>query len=58
MQAFTGRHHLSIMQRIGMWAFVRHCRNQGVSFETCYFLCFGRMPTRYSTMFTTRPHIK
>lgn len=47
------RHYTSFMQRMGMWAFVRYCRNQGVSFETCYFLCFGRMPQRYDTMFTT-----
>jgi hypothetical protein len=43
---FNGQHHGTMLQKIGMWAFVRYCRNNGVSMETCYFLCFGKMPTR------------
>lgn len=34
----------SMMDAIGRDAFVRNLRNLGVSFESAYFLCFGRFP--------------
>ena len=34
----------SIMEHIGIDAFIRMCKNYGLSFETAYFLRFGRMP--------------
>lgn len=37
---------MSIAQRIGWDAFIRNCKNVGVSFDTAYFLRFGRFPCK------------
>ena len=31
-------------RQIGDYAFVRYCRNIGISFEDCYVLMFGKEP--------------
>ena len=32
------------IKKIGRWAFVRQCKNEGVSFFMCYYMVFGRLP--------------
>lgn len=32
------------INQIGQWAFVRQCRNRGMSFTMCYYMVFGRLP--------------
>jgi hypothetical protein len=34
------------IKSIGLSAYVRWLRNAGVSFESAYFLCFGKMPRK------------
>jgi len=30
----------------GHWAFARHCAKLGVDFDSCYYMMFGKYPTR------------
>ena len=32
------------IKQIGRWAFVRQCKNRGMSFTMCYYLTFNRLP--------------
>lgn len=35
-----------MLKQIGLYAFVRYCRNIGLEFEDAYFLVFGKYPTK------------
>ncbi len=35
-----------LVRQWGRFAFARHCVRLGVEFEDCYYMVFGRYPTR------------
>jgi hypothetical protein len=34
------------LHQMGLWAYVRYCRNMGIDFIDCYVSVFGKMPRK------------